>query len=85
MKISDLITNDKESIILAINLLGKESLNFFDEHNYDAAYALVRLIQNFPERLYITDNRMHIKGSWVNISFDWFKTLIDEYEISRNN
>lgn len=85
MKISALITNDKESVLLAFKLLGKPFLEFCKLKNLNSTCEMFQIIMNHPDRINITKDIIGAKYHYALATFSWLKNLIDEYEDFRVN
>lgn len=86
MKISDLLEGDKESIILAINLLGTDFINYLIKNRKFGTFSLMAVCLKEPDRLHIDKQQLFIPDSWEHTDIEYLKQLVSEYEnFSSNN
>ena len=85
MKISDLIIDDKESIILAANLLGKSFIKFCNDHKYYNLAMLIKVCLDEPDRISIICDILYVIGSFGSCPLYKIKSIITEYELPKCN
>lgn len=80
MKISDLIIDDKESIVLGVRLLGINFLKYLLKHHCFGSFSLVQILLKNPDRVHIEDGQLYIPDSWERTNLSYLKCLISQYE-----
>lgn len=85
MKIIDLLTNDKESCILALNLLGDSFIQFLKINLLVRTAELIKICLENPSKIYIIERGILVPYDNGLLAFDWLGMLIYDYENFRTN